>query len=80
MPLKRDVQPGDRLVIGDTVIEVEFKSGQRTRLSIESAQEVQHQKAGAKPSLASRPEPAPPAQPAPAPAQDNTPRPRLRLA
>lgn len=80
MPLYRDVQPGDELRIGDTVISIEAKTGQRTRLRIDSVHEVQHRKAGARLSQApvptqlqptAPPEPearpvAPPSQPAPA--------------
>lgn len=77
MPLFRDVQPGDRLTIGDTVIEVESKTGQRTRLRIDSPQEVVHDKAGARPQFAAPPIPTPrpsaPAEPTGAP------RPRLQL-
>lgn len=47
MPVFRDVKPGDVLRIGDTVIEVEYKSGARARLRIDSPLEVKHQMAQA---------------------------------
>lgn len=86
MPLYRDVQPGDELRIGDTVISIEAKTGQRTRLRIDSAHEVQHRKAGARLSQAqaqTKLQPAAPAEaearpvapPSPAPAR----RARLQL-
>jgi hypothetical protein len=60
-----ELAPGDTLVVGDgTRISVERKSGQRTRLKIESDQDVERIKAG---------EPVParqitkPPSPAPAP-------------
>lgn len=47
MALYRDVKPGDELRIGNTKITVETKSGQRTRLRIDSPFDVEHVKATA---------------------------------
>lgn len=41
--LTRVVKPGDVLTIGDDVIVVEFASGQRARLRINSDRPVRHQ-------------------------------------
>lgn len=82
MTLYRDVQPGDTLRIGDTVIAIEQKSGQRTRMRIDSPLEVEHLKAGARPTM-TRPDVQPSRPPAPAapppPTEEPARRPRLTL-
>lgn len=79
MPLFRDVQPGDVLRIGDTSITIEQKTGQRTRLRIDSPHDVEHVKAGARPAMTrpDMPEAAPRAAPQPAPPAE--PKPRLTM-
>lgn len=67
MPLFRELGPGDTLRIGDTVIVAERKTGQRTRLRIDTPHRIQHHKAGT----------APAAPSAPSGASDATPRPTL---
>ena len=46
MALIQELAPGDTLVIGNTRIRLERKSGQRARLRIDSDQDVEHVKAG----------------------------------
>ncbi len=47
MALFLDVEPGDVVRIGaDTVVQVERKSGQRTRIRIDSEYKVQFNRAG----------------------------------
>ena len=49
MPLKLDLQPGDVVRIGTaTVLRVESKSGNRTRLSIESEYRVEKESPSAR--------------------------------
>lgn len=79
MALYRDVQPGDTLRIGEITIEVEQKSGQRTRLRIDGAPEVQHVKAGAKPAMQQPSAAAMPPPRAPEPVQGEPRRPRLQM-
>ena len=64
MSLFRDVAPGQALRIGDTVVQVEHKTGNRVRLRIDSPHPVEHVTA-AKPQLSPA---SPPATPGPAPA------------
>lgn len=80
MAVYRDVQPGDTLRIGDTIIEVAHKTGQRARLRIESKLDVEHIKAGARPAM-THPNlpPAPPAAAAPTAQAEPAKRPRLTL-
>lgn len=82
MTLYRDVQPGDTLRIGDTVIAIEQKSGQRTRMRIDSPLDVEHVKAGSRPTM-TRPDVAPAVPTAaptePAPPREDARRPRLTL-
>ena len=68
-----ELAPGDTLVVGDgTRISVERKSGQRTRLKIESDQDVERIKAGEPvPPRHQRTSPAP--SPEPAPSHPGTP-------
>jgi len=55
MPLFLDVEPGDAVRIGaDTVVRVERKSGQRTRLRIDSEYKIELDRAAAEPA---RPDP-----------------------
>ncbi len=42
-----DVAPGDRVLIGGNIVDVQEKSGRRTRLRIDSHADVKHQKAEA---------------------------------
>ena len=48
MALFLEVEPGDTVRIGDSVIRVENKTGRRTRIRIDGSSDVDHQKAGAK--------------------------------
>ncbi|GEM_PF-7123746 len=48
MALKLDLAPGDAVRIGDSVIKLEEKSGKRARISIDSNEDIQAYKAGAK--------------------------------
>lgn len=54
MALKLDADPGDSIRIGaNTLLRIERKTGQRTRLSIESNEDIEQFKAGEKvPALA----------------------------
>lgn len=47
MPLYREVKPGDTLRIGDSVLVIERKSGQVSRLRIDTTLPVHHTKADA---------------------------------
>lgn len=49
MALFREVKPGDTLRIGDTTIVVDRKSGQTTRLRIDTPLKIQQTKAGQAP-------------------------------
>jgi hypothetical protein len=53
MALHREVKPGDTLRIGDTVIVVEHKSGQATRLRIDTSLPIHQTKAGQVPAAPS---------------------------
>jgi hypothetical protein len=48
MALKLDLAPGDAVRIGNSIIKVEDKSGKRTRVSIDSDEDIQSYKAGSK--------------------------------
>ena len=42
MPLVRELKPGDTLRIGDTTVTFEKKTGQRTRVQIDTTLPVKH--------------------------------------
>lgn len=49
MALFLDAEPGDEIRIGQSVVRIERKSGQKARLRIESTEDVHHTKPGDEP-------------------------------
>lgn len=46
MALHLDVEPGDTIRIGNTLVRMERKNGRRARLSIDSSEDIAQYKAG----------------------------------
>lgn len=77
----RDLQPGDKLHIGESTIAIEHKTGQRIRVRVDSPLEIALIKAGSELRPAMKQPPMQPTQQqvAPAASPDTGKRPRLTM-